>query len=105
MLRRFFPFSRYQKEILRRQALFKDRQMPPIQEAAYWVEYVLKHGKVLQPASARMPFYKLYLLDVIGFLSVCLLVVLWTVKKGFEVLCGLCCGKSKKSVSASKKKQ
>ena len=40
---------------------------PPVQEAADWVEYTLAQGDLqhLRPKSLDLPFYKLYLLDVL----------------------------------------
>lgn len=56
----------YKKEAERRAQLFYDRPLPPVDEAVFWIEHVLKHGPVLRPISASLPFYKLYLLDVLG---------------------------------------
>lgn len=57
----------------------KDEPMPGREVAAYWVEYVLRHGgtKHLQVASKNMPFYQRYLLDVIGFLIMASLIPLY----------------------------
>ncbi|XP_066245979.1 UDP-glucosyltransferase 2-like [Euwallacea similis] len=47
--------------------LFRDRPVEPLDEAIYWIEYVIRtngaaHLKVL---GATLPFYKFYMLDVI----------------------------------------
>uniref|UniRef100_A0A0A9W8L6 UDP-glucuronosyltransferase n=1 Tax=Lygus hesperus TaxID=30085 RepID=A0A0A9W8L6_LYGHE len=63
---------RYKTEAVRRAKLFHDRPMRPKDEAAYWIEYVLRHGRVLQPASVRMPLYQLYLIDVLGAIALIL---------------------------------
>lgn len=97
---------RYRTEMLRRQALFTDRPMKPLDEAVYWVEYVLKHGKALQPASARMPFYQLYMLDIFAALGAVLLLAVYAVRKLACALLSLCCGKAaSRSTIESKKKR
>ncbi|CAB0019577.1 unnamed protein product [Nesidiocoris tenuis] len=97
---------KYRTEMLRRQALFTDRPMKPLDEAVYWVEYVLKHGKALQPASARMPFYQLYMLDIFAALGAVLLLAVNAVRKLACALLSLCCGKAaSRSTIESKKKR
>lgn len=50
----------------------RDEQVPSRETAAYWVEYVLRHGgaKHLQTKAQHTPFYQLYLLDVWLFMFV-----------------------------------
>ena len=49
---------------------------PPIKEAADWVEYTQAQGglQYLRPRGLDLPFYQLYLLDIL-FLAVLVLVV------------------------------
>uniref|UniRef100_A0A0K8SR35 UDP-glucuronosyltransferase n=2 Tax=Lygus hesperus TaxID=30085 RepID=A0A0K8SR35_LYGHE len=93
----------YKKEILRRQALFKDRPMKPLDEAVYWIEYVLRHGNVLQPASAKLPFYQLYLLDVFAVIALAAFVGFYVLKRIIKFALSLC--RKKATVSQSKKKK
>ncbi|BET02823.1 glucuronosyltransferase [Nesidiocoris tenuis] len=72
---------RYKQNAKKRQTLFKDRPLKPVDEAVFWIEYVLRHGKLLQPASARMPFYQVYLLDIIGVLISVLVAFTFTLIK------------------------
>uniref|UniRef100_A0A0K8T947 Glucuronosyltransferase n=1 Tax=Lygus hesperus TaxID=30085 RepID=A0A0K8T947_LYGHE len=95
----------YKNSMKKRSELFKDRPMTPVDEGVYWVEYVLRHGKVLQPASARMPFYQVYLLDVLGTLVVSALLALWLTKRTLRAICSLCCGNKQNVVPKSKKRQ
>lgn len=48
----------------------RDEIMPAREKAAYWVEYVLRHGGAqhLLTKEKNMPFYQAYLLDVWLFL-------------------------------------
>ncbi|KZS03466.1 Ugt36Ba, partial [Daphnia magna] len=52
--------------------LMHDEIMPGKEVAAYWIEYVIRHGgtKHLQLASKNMPFYQRNLIDVAFFLGV-----------------------------------
>jgi glucuronosyltransferase len=49
---------------------FRDRPLPPLETAIYWVEYVARHGggHHMRTAAVDMPLYKYLLLDVIAFL-------------------------------------
>ena len=51
--------------------------MPLIEEAVYWIEYVLKYDGAphLRPASLDLSWYQVYLLDVIGFVTAVVLSV------------------------------
>uniref|UniRef100_A0A146L0V5 UDP-glucuronosyltransferase n=1 Tax=Lygus hesperus TaxID=30085 RepID=A0A146L0V5_LYGHE len=93
---------RYREQAKKRQSMFRDRPMKPVDEAIYWIEYVARHGKVLQPASVHLPFYQLYLLDIIGTIIVGLLSTLYLVRKVVRSVSSLC---YKNMVQKSKKNQ
>ncbi|XP_013412817.1 UDP-glucuronosyltransferase 2C1-like [Lingula anatina] len=64
--------------------IYHDQQWTAQQQAAHWIEHVLKHGgSYLRSPSAAMPWYQYYLVDVILFL---LTVIVCTV-----LLCIVCC--------------
>lgn len=73
--------EKYKKTALKHQALFRDRPMSPVDESVYWIEYILRHGNILKPVSTKMPFYKLYLIDVFAFLGLMLISSLVILKK------------------------
>uniref|UniRef100_A0A0A9Z7Q9 UDP-glucuronosyltransferase 1-5 n=2 Tax=Lygus hesperus TaxID=30085 RepID=A0A0A9Z7Q9_LYGHE len=87
----------YKAEAMKRSELFRDRMMRPVEESVYWIEYVLKHGKVLQPASSLMPFYQVYLLDVIATTVVAFLLGLYVIKKSLCWTCSLMWGNKQKT--------
>uniref|UniRef100_A0A1Y1LMI4 UDP-glucuronosyltransferase n=1 Tax=Photinus pyralis TaxID=7054 RepID=A0A1Y1LMI4_PHOPY len=62
-------------------ARFKDRPLPPLETAIYWIEYVARHGGAphLRTAAVGMPLYQYLLLDVIAFLVVILFSFLFVV--------------------------
>uniref|UniRef100_A0A0K8T7V1 UDP-glucuronosyltransferase n=1 Tax=Lygus hesperus TaxID=30085 RepID=A0A0K8T7V1_LYGHE len=86
--------ERYKKQALIQQSIFRDRPMKPVEESVYWIEYVLRHGKALQPASVHMPLYQLLLLDVLGVIAAGVLLVIVITKKLFGVV--LSCLRSNK---------
>lgn len=58
--------------------------------AVFWIEHVAKYGgKHLRPASADLPLYKYLLLDVLAFLSVIAVFIIFISYKiiVFTILC------------------
>lgn len=78
-LKRIINDHRYRDNMRKLSSIFRDRPMPPLDIAIYWVEYVIKHNGAphLRNPAADMPFYKFLLLDVIGFILASLLVGVW----------------------------
>ncbi|XP_059499159.1 UDP-glucuronosyltransferase 2C1-like isoform X1 [Stegostoma tigrinum] len=56
----------YREAMARLSALHRDQPQTPLQRAAFWVEFVLRHGGAahLRPASFGMPWYTYHSLDV-----------------------------------------
>lgn len=48
----------------------RDRANKPVDEAIFWVEYVVRHkgAKHLRVSYLDMPLYQIYMLDIIGLL-------------------------------------
>ncbi|XP_014485662.1 PREDICTED: UDP-glucuronosyltransferase 1-10-like [Dinoponera quadriceps] len=60
---------------------FLDRPMNGLDTAIFWIEYVLKYGSdVLRSPALILPWWQLYLLDVIGLFVICAIVVIIVVK-------------------------
>lgn len=72
-----FRFRQQAKDLSER---FRDRPLPPLDTAIYWVEYVARHKGAphMRTAAVNMPFYQYYLLDVISFLLLVVGSVLYT---------------------------
>lgn len=70
----------------------RDEIKPGKEVAAYWIEYILRHGgtKHLQVASKNMPFYQKHLLDVAIFLVVVLITILFMVYAIIRVILRCC---------------
>ncbi|XP_030753893.1 UDP-glucuronosyltransferase 2B1-like [Sitophilus oryzae] len=58
---------KYNKNAKIRSRIMKDRVMEPLDEAVYWVEYVIRHNGAshLKSSVGSLTWYQLYLLDVI----------------------------------------
>ncbi|XP_054744472.1 UDP-glycosyltransferase UGT5-like [Anastrepha obliqua] len=67
----------YKRRALEASRLFRDNPMDPLQEAGFWLEYVIRHGGAwhLKSRGAYMPLYQYLLLDVLA----CVLVLLFLV--------------------------
>nr|BAN20825.1 glucosyl/glucuronosyl transferases [Riptortus pedestris] len=84
----------------------RDRPMDVVKEAAYWIEYVIKHGSShLKPASINLPWYSVILLDVSLFLLAIISLIVFLLYSIIALCCKLCCRNSPKKVSQKKKKQ
>ncbi|KAG8310812.1 hypothetical protein J6590_056650 [Homalodisca vitripennis] len=61
---------RYTENMKRMQHIYNDQPVSAEDSLVFWVEYVLRHGgaRHLRPASATMPWYQLYLLDIVSVL-------------------------------------
>ncbi|XP_041775418.1 uncharacterized protein LOC121595468 [Anopheles merus] len=73
----------FQQSVNRLSAIFRDNPTDPLEEAAFWVEYVVRHRGAahLKSAAVQMPWYRYLLLDI---LSLTLLVVFsawWLIRK------------------------
>ena len=60
---------RYRESAKTMSKMFRDRPMPPLDTAVYWIEYVLRNGPdSLKISAVKLPWWKLHLLDVFVFL-------------------------------------
>lgn len=85
-------------------AKFRDRPLSPIDTAVYWVEHVARHkgAEHMRSPAINMPFYQYLLLDVISFLIVVtlfLIYVLYKITKLILLLVLSASRSSKKKVS------
>ena len=73
----------------------------PVKEAADWVEYTQAQGglQYLRPRGLDLPFYKLYLLDILFVAFLALVVVLFVIRLLFKSVIRCLSGSSKKEKS------
>lgn len=59
--------------------IYRDRPMTNLDTAIFWIEYVIRHhgAKHIQSNSIYLNFWQFYSLDVIGFLSLILILVIY----------------------------
>nr|AHX56950.1 UDP-glycosyltransferase 211G1 [Strigamia maritima] len=77
----FLLYLQIQKNMLKYSALFRDRPVEPVEEAASWVEYTVKHNGAwhLKSSADDLNFFQYFLLDIMTFIliifisAVCLL--------------------------------
>jgi len=68
-------FLRENVKILSRR--FHDEQLNPIDNANYWIEYIIKYGKdVLRSPAMDLAPWQLHLIDVIAFLLLCVTIII-----------------------------
>ncbi|XP_059481176.1 UDP-glucosyltransferase 2-like [Neocloeon triangulifer] len=74
---------RYKSNAARRSEIAKDSLHTPLEEAIFWVEYVIRHkgAKHLRPAGQHLNWIQLHSIDVIAFLLAPVLLILLLIKK------------------------
>ncbi|CAL8110077.1 unnamed protein product [Orchesella dallaii] len=91
----------YNKRVKQLSAVFRDRPMSPLETAIYWVEYVIKYEGAphLRSAGRDLSFAVYHSIDVVLFLAVCFVIVLYAFMKLLQLLVWcirkLCVGGSK----------
>ena len=96
----------YKENIMRLSSLHKDRPIEPLDLAVFWVEFVMRHKGAahLRPAAHDLTWYQYHSLDVIGFLLVIVLGVVFIVYKCCAFGCSKCFGKKRRAKKSQKSK-
>lgn len=78
LIRELLQNATYAQNAKARSRLFHDRPMKPMEAVNYWINYVIKHRGAphLRVAGVNLPWYKYFMVDVIGLFVL-------------SVLCGL----------------
>lgn len=95
----------YRENMQRLSRLHRDQPMTPMDQAVFWVEYVMRHKGAahLRTEAYKMPWYSYYCVDVFLFLLTIVSLVLFSIYGIFK----LCCrskGKSNLQKTLTKKK-
>lgn len=66
---------RYTENVRKMSAIFRDKPMPTLDKAVYWVEYVMRHGGAhhLHSAAMRLTWYEYCSLDIFALFASILL--------------------------------
>ncbi|XP_050505874.1 UDP-glycosyltransferase UGT5-like [Diabrotica virgifera virgifera] len=80
--------KKYRENVQARSKMFHDRQMHPLQEAVYWIEYVVKHNgaKHLRVGYLDLAWYQYYMLDVFGLIFGTIFLIGFVIKKVLSCL-------------------
>lgn len=84
---------KYKEKIKEVSNLLDDRPNTGLERAVWWTEYVLRHkgAPYFRPAVVDMPWYKYFLLDVLGFIFTVISVTVYLAYVTLSyVLCKLC---------------
>lgn len=81
--------SSYRSNMQKLSELHRDQPLPPLDSATFWIEYVIRHkgAQHLHSEGSILPWYSYHNLDVLGFLLVIILAVLWALVYLFKCLC------------------
>lgn len=90
-----------------RSSVMKDRLVKPIDEAVFWVEYVLRHPGVPQFRSAAMDlnWIQYNLIDIIALIAIGVFIPLKIAKKLARCTCRRLRGSKKTKINEDKKTQ
>ncbi|KAM9348415.1 UDP glucuronosyltransferase 5 family, polypeptide D1 [Symphorus nematophorus] len=79
----------YRQNMQRLSVLHRDQPMTPMDQAIYWVEYVMRHkgASHLRTEAYKMPWYSYYCLDVVLLLLTAAAVLLLSTLAFFRFLC------------------
>ncbi|KAG9480645.1 hypothetical protein GDO78_012224 [Eleutherodactylus coqui] len=82
----------YKENALRISQIHHDQPVKPLDRAVFWIEFVMRHkgAKHLRPAAHDLTWYQYHCLDVIGFLLVCLFIIIFIIMKIFSFCCRKC---------------
>lgn len=66
---------------------YKDRPMPPLEEAVYWVEYILRHDtNIFKIHVVELAWYQYMLLDVALMVTLIAVFTVWIIYRLFNLL-------------------
>ncbi|XP_070582135.1 UDP-glucuronosyltransferase 2C1-like [Ptychodera flava] len=87
----------FKENAMRLSRIHRDQPMTAGESAVYWTEYVLRHGgQHLRPASFDLNVFQCFLVDVVAFLLIICLTVIFLMMKLFSCCRRLCSLKKKK---------
>nr|QVG59869.1 UDP-glucuronosyltransferase [Nilaparvata lugens] len=98
---------KFKSNMNRLSSLSKDQMVPALDEAAWWVEYVIRHkgARHLRPQNLNMNWIQVQLVDVYGAFVAAVLFVLYIIYKLIKSIVSLIpLGKSKKGKKAKSKR-
>lgn len=96
-------FRKNAKELSKK---FFDRPMSPMDTAAFWIEYVARHGrKALRSPVVDMPWWQANLIDVYSFMVATTVTILYVFVYLLKRIFSLCLSLCRQSERIAKKHQ
>ncbi|XP_066262698.1 UDP-glycosyltransferase UGT5-like [Euwallacea similis] len=94
---------KYRENVQLKSKLYHDRPEAPMKTATYWVDYVIRHKGAphLRVAGVKLPWYKYYMVDVLGFIFVVVLSIVILLKMAVRKFCYRKKGKSERKVKTN----
>ncbi|XP_018561584.1 uncharacterized protein LOC108903775 [Anoplophora glabripennis] len=83
---------KYSEKVRELSAIYREEEMPSLEKAIWWTEYVIRHkgGRHLRSVAVDMPSWKYFMLDVIGFLLSVLVLFTFTCYRITKYVSRLC---------------
>jgi glucuronosyltransferase len=93
--------TRYRDTSKRHSTLIKDQQVPAVDRAVYWTEYVIRHdgARHLRSVADQLNFFQYFLLDVLAAVAAVVTVVLYVI---YKLVCLMCCRSKSKQKKVKK---
>ncbi|XP_051563935.1 UDP-glucuronosyltransferase 1-2-like isoform X5 [Myxocyprinus asiaticus] len=98
-LRKVINDKSYKEKMTKLSAIHKDRPIEPLDLAVFWTEFVMRHkgAEHLRPAAHELNWIQYHCLDVIGFLILILVTVIFVTVKSCMFCFRKCFRKTKKN--------
>lgn len=79
---------RYNDNMQKLSDAFKDRPMTPQQSVIYWTEYIIRHNGAphLKISATQLNWFQYLLLDVLSFVTISTIFILYLVFRFFKIL-------------------
>ncbi|XP_055070846.2 UDP-glucuronosyltransferase 1A5 isoform X5 [Misgurnus anguillicaudatus] len=97
-LRKVINDKSYKEKMTKLSAVHRDRPIEPLDLAVFWTEFVMRHKGAdhLRPAAHDLNWIQYHSLDVIGFLVLIVVTVIFVTVKSCKFCCRKCFGKTHK---------
>ncbi|KAK9498367.1 hypothetical protein O3M35_003015 [Rhynocoris fuscipes] len=98
----------YREKVKERSAILKDQPIDRLENAIYWIEYVIRHKGAphLRPAVLDLYWYQRLMLDVIAFYLLLIFLIVYILVKiirlFFKLITWMCCSKVSKNKKSKK---
>lgn len=97
----YYFFPRYKQSAMKISKIFHDRPLKPLDNAVYWIEYVLRHNGAhhLKTAGNNLNWFQFLSVDVLLFLILVLFAFFTISCYVTKILYNYCCTKRKALIS------